>query len=182
MHTLNLRFANINDFAELMLIINSAYRDQHLNSWTNESRIVSGDRIQSKQLRTLINQQTDISNTHFFVAELDLGDDTKIIGCIQIDFIETDAEIGTFCIAPNWQNNGFGQQLLKLAEEYAYSVQPKLKNYSMWVLNIRRELIDFYIRKGYQITGIESEYPLEANVGKPLIDLKLIQLVKPLSF
>ena len=48
------RLAELHDIAELIKMINSAYRDQHQNSWTNESELVDGDRIDHAQLESLI--------------------------------------------------------------------------------------------------------------------------------
>ena len=50
------RLAELHDIAELIKMINSAYRDQHQNSWTNESELVDGDRIDHAQLESLIKQ------------------------------------------------------------------------------------------------------------------------------
>ena len=48
---LNFRTARISDITNLVDLINSAYRQQEGRSWTSESQIVTGDRINAKQLK-----------------------------------------------------------------------------------------------------------------------------------
>lgn len=187
MQNFELRLAENRDVPELLSLINSAYRQEHLQSWTSELCIVCGDRINYSQLDDLIKQTHQIPERqcdHFsqlLVATINSHDGEEIMGCILLDFILNDAEIGTFCISPKWQNLGYGQQLLKKAEAYALEIQPKLRSYIMWVLNVRSELIDYYLRRGYINTGKNTDYPLEANVGQPLVNVHLIQLQKMLK-
>lgn len=61
---------------------------------------------------------------------------------------------------------------------YALKTNPDLYSYEMWVLNLRDELIDFYLRRDYVKTGRISSYPVDAGVGEPLTELQLIHLQK----
>lgn len=184
MQKIELRLAEKRDASELLCLINLAYRQEHDQSWTNELGIVSGDRINQEQLDDLIKQthlipenQSD-SFSQLMVATINSNGAEDILGCILLDFIQDDVEIGTFCISPKWQNLGYGQQLLNKAEVFALKIRPKLYSYMMWVLNVRLELIDYYLRRGYIKTGKNSDYPLEARVGQPLVKVHLIQLQK----
>jgi len=51
----------------------------------------------------------------------------------------------------------------------------------MSVLNVRIELIAYYERRGYHQTGKTESYPLDADVGQPLVDLNLVILEKSLE-
>ena len=65
-----------------------------------------------------------------------------------------------------------------------YVIDLKLANltdFVMWVLSVRHELIAYYERRGYLKTGVIEDYPLDANVGIPQVDLHLIEMRKPLS-
>lgn len=64
---LNFRTARISDITNLVDLINSAYRQQEGRSWTSESEIVTGNRINAKQLEQALAQD----NFQLFVAELD---------------------------------------------------------------------------------------------------------------
>ena len=46
------------------------------------------------------------------------------------------------------------------------------------VLDVRSELIAYYQRRGYQITGHTEPYPVNANVGQPLVPIQLIEMKK----
>lgn len=173
------RLAEHYDIAELVNMINSAYRDPHQKSWTNESELVHGDRIDHAQLKSLIQQHNQKSfHSRLLVAEIRHQTKDEIIGCITIELQHQDVEIGTFCIAPEWQNLGYGVQLLHAAETYAAKMKPDIKRWVMWVLDARPELIEFYIRHGYVHTGVIQDYPLNLGVGTPLIELKLLELIK----
>ena len=172
------RLAEQADIAELVKMINSAYRDQHESSWTNESQLINGDRIDQAQLKSLIQQQHKSFQSRLLVVEVHHEMKDEIVGCIAIESQQKNIEIGTFCIAPQWQNLGYGAQVLNAAETYAIKMKPDLEQMVMWVLDARTELIDFYLRYGYMKTGIVEKYPFDLNVGTPLIAVKLLQLVK----
>jgi len=70
--------------------------------------------------------------------------------------------------------------MLNYAELYIRKTYPKLRDLVMHVLDVRTELLAYYQRRGYQITGRKSEYPLEANVGQPLVSIQLIEMKKSL--
>ena len=53
-----------------------------------------------------------------------------------------------------------------------------LSHYEMWVLDSRTELIQYYERCGYSKTVCIESYPVDANVGQPLIDLQLQHMSK----
>lgn len=179
MHTLKFRLAVHKDIPDLLHLINSAYRSHTDKSWTSEALIVSGDRINQAQLKGLIEaQHAQNMQSQFLVAELNVHADRDIIGCIALNYVQRDVEIGTFCILAEFQNLGYGQQVLQAAELYALKYQPKLKTLTMWVLDVRSELIEYYERRGYLKTGQTDVYPIDAQVGQPMLKLGLIQMQK----
>ena len=176
-YQLNFRTARISDITNLVDLINSAYRQQDGRSWTSESEIVTGDRINAKQLEQAVAQD----NFQLFVAELD----EQIVACIGLTFTQHDVEIGTFCIATTLQNQGIGKYVLDFAEQYVHnkvlSNHCHFTHFVMWVLSVRHELIAYYQRRGYIQTGIVEDYPLNANVGIPIVDLHLIEMRKSVA-
>lgn len=171
---LKFRTAQISDIQKLVDLINSAYRHQQGNSWTSEAEIVTGDRINTEQLLQMM------ADEHFklFVVE----QAREIVACIGLRFNFSEVEIGTFCIASNMQNQGIGKQVLDFAESYISDkvrlASPDLKYFVMWVLSVRHELIAYYERRGYRQTGHIESYPLNANVGIPIVDLHLVEMKK----
>lgn len=179
MHTLKFRLAENRDIPQLLNMINRAYREPTESSWSNEAAIISGDRIHQHQLeQLLIRQQHSQMDAQLLVAELNTQAHDEMVGCVALTYSDLDAEIGTYCIDPAWQAFGFGQQVLHTAEVYAVKQQPKLKTLSMWVLDVRSELIAFYERRGYVQTGNIADYPVDEDVGQPLVELKIIEMQK----
>ena len=177
MNHLKFRLAQQTDIPKLVDLVNSAYRQQQGNSWTSETEIVTGQRINTSQLEHALSQ----NNVQLWIAI----QDGEIVACIGLTFNEHDVEIGTFCIAPHLQNQGMGKQVLDYAEQCVkqselsnYPKHRRLNNFVMWVLSVRTELIAYYERRGYVQTGVIDNYPLDADVGKPIVDLHLIEMRK----
>jgi len=174
MKPLKYRTANVDDIDNLVSLINQAYRTNTGSSWTSEHSIVSGDRINHQQLLDSLSQQ----NFSLFVAEMVKNLESALVACIGLTFQQNAVEIGTFCVNSHWQNKGIGKQVLAYAEQKAFAICPTLINYEMFVLDARTELIQYYERYGYSKTACVESYPIHANVGQPLIDLKLQHMTK----
>ena len=107
------------------------------------------------------------------------------MACIGLTFNLYDVEIGTFCIAPQVQNQGIGKQVLDFAEKYIRQLvsneHQHLNAFVMWVLSVRTELIAYYERRGYVRTGVIEDYPFDADVGIPMMDLHLVEMRKAIA-
>ncbi|OTG62014.1 hypothetical protein B9T29_09795 [Acinetobacter sp. ANC 3903] len=174
MQPLNYRLAQMSDIENLVCLINQAYRTDSGNSWTSEQNIVAGDRINAQQLKKTLTQE----NFYLFIAEATEDFQTHLVACIGLTFQADHVEIGTFCVDSHWQNKGIGKHVLKYAEKMAAEHCPTLSHYEMYVLDARAELIQYYERCGYTQTDYREAYPLDANVGQPLIDLQLQHMRK----
>lgn len=117
-------------------------------------------------------------NFYLFIAEAIEDVQTHLVVCIGLTFKADHIEIGTFCVASAWQNQGIGKHVLKYAEKMAIEHCSTLNHYEMWVLDSRTELIQYYARCGYAKKQHTEPYPIHANVGQPLIDLQLQQMSK----
>lgn len=171
---LNFRLAELSDIPSLVKLINQSYREQQGRSWTTEVEFVKGQRISHEQLE----QQLELSNSLLIVAETD---SSKIVACIGLNFQDNNVEIGTFCTDPHIQNMKVGRCVLEYAEQFALQKAPELDSAVMYVLDVRSELIAYYERRGYVKTGNEEPYPIDADVGMPLIPIKLIEMKKDLK-
>ncbi len=114
-----------------------------------------------------------------------------------------DAYIGMFAVHPNLQGAGVGNVILQAAETFAErhllgdkasstqvldqqvsDQQPstKAKRLTMSILSHRPELLAYYQRRGYQLTGHSEPFPVDGNNGEPKRDdLALLELAKVLE-
>ncbi|MCU4529477.1 GNAT family N-acetyltransferase [Acinetobacter sp. P1(2023)] len=173
MNNLNFRLAQFSDIPQLVDLINKSYREQQGRSWTTELEWVKGLRITEHQLE----EQLQLRNSTLLIAETEFS---NIVACIGLTFENSQVEIGTFCTDPQVQNMRVGRSVLEYAEQYALKEDPHLTNAVMYVLDVRSELIAYYERRGYVKTGNEQPYPFEANVGVPIVPIKLVEMKKDL--
>lgn len=173
----NFRLAHEDDLASLTEMINQAYRSNTGQSWTNEAAIIEGLRITQAQLQESMRQL----NFEIWVLEGKQENPLRILGCIGLTKNLDSVEIGSFCIDPFLQNMGLGKALLNFAERYVEQNYSEIKVLDMYVLNVRSELIAFYERCGYTKTLNIEDYPIDANVGVPLVDLHLVHLQKRIN-
>ena len=100
-----------------------------------------------------------------------------LVACIGLSLDHNSVEIGTFAIDSSIQNLGYGKQMLNYVEVYVAQSCMDVRDLIM-VLDVRSELIAYYQRRGYQITGHAARYPVNANVGQPLVPIQLIEMKK----
>ncbi|MEQ1527338.1 MAG: GNAT family N-acetyltransferase [Gallionella sp.] len=153
------RTANKFDAEVITQLVNQAYRPaSELAGWTHESDLVSGNRISAGQV-------TDILSSPNSVILVGLKDST-IMACVHVEKVDRSCHIGMLAVLPNQQGAGDGKQMLAYAESYANEFFGA-ERAVMVVVSLRGELIDFYLRRGYQRTGAIMDYPLSANAGTP---------------
>lgn len=161
--------ATQNDITSIVDLVNIAYRAKDTQGWTSESAIVAGDRINAAQVQQLL-----IDDSKVFL----MFEDAVLIGCVHIQIQKNSCYIGMLTTHPQVQNQGIGKKILQFAESFAIQ-NHAIDTLNMSVLSSRTELITFYERRGYQLTGETTAYPIDANVGQPLVkDLVLLHLEK----
>ena len=101
-----------------------------------------------------------------------------LVACIGLSLDHNSVEIGTFAIDSSVQNLGYGKQMLNYVEAYVAQSCSEVRDLIMYVLDVRSELIAYYQRRGYQTTGHTEPYPVNANVGQPLVPIQLIEMKK----
>jgi hypothetical protein len=68
--------------------------------------------------------------------------------------------------------------MLSHAEEYALE-NFQASAFKMSILSSRPELLAFYERRGYGLTGEIEAYPSSAGVGQPIVDgIRVLSLLK----
>lgn len=158
LQSLTFRSATIDEAERIARLVNAAYRPAPgEGGWTHESGLVHGSRISPRQVEALIITSRVI---------VGLADGT-IVACVHVASDGNEAHIGMLAVEPSLQAGGIGKALLRHAEEYA-STLLGAEYLVLVVVGARRELMAFYLRRGYERTGNVLEYPVEAGVGTPL--------------
>lgn len=165
---MKLHAAQLTDANAIVDLLNSAYRGSI--GWTTENEIVAGDRIDQQGVQSEIeNQQSDF---------LIFRRDDFVIACICLQYNGHRAYIGSFAVDPQYQAEGLGKQILNAAEQHAKQ-RPEISEYAMVVVAERKELIEYYERRGYQKSGQIEPYPDGFKWGTPLVqNLQIVHLVK----
>jgi ribosomal protein S18 acetylase RimI-like enzyme len=159
----SLRVARVDDAAQLAEIVHLAYRAGLSRvAWKNENHLVSGPRATEEQIVDIL----QAADKTILVAEMPAtADETNIVGCVQIeDYGHGEAHIGLLTVRPDCQNLGLGKSLVKAAEEHSHK-HLQCKTATMSVLYNRTELLDWYLRLGYRLTGETAPF---AGVGTGL--------------
>jgi ribosomal protein S18 acetylase RimI-like enzyme len=142
--------ASIADVAELSVLINSAYRGEtSKKGWTTEANLLEGTRTTPDELKAIIS-----TPNHYLFK---FTRDKKIIGSVLLIDKKNVLYLGMLTVSPELQNSGIGKQLLHAAEEHAKSLN--LTTIQMTVIGIRKELLAWYMRNGYEDTGLREPFP-----------------------
>ncbi|KAF4979925.1 hypothetical protein FZEAL_3967 [Fusarium zealandicum] len=161
--SLTFRPATRSDITPLLALIQSAYRGPSSRAgWTTEADLLEGDRISPATLDAKITHPSDI-------ILLAYSSDQELVACCELVHRDDErAYFGLFAVTPPLQAAGIGRQVLQRAEEYAVK-QWGTKTMEMCVIWTREELIAWYVRRGYRLTGDKKPFPYEElEKGMPL--------------
>ncbi|NOT66962.1 MAG: GNAT family N-acetyltransferase [Methylophilaceae bacterium] len=159
---MNLQFkqATINDIQAIAELVNRAYRPTgDIKGWTHETNLISGERTNPEQIAGLFR-----TNSCILLA----WDHEKMIACVHVEIADACAHIGMLATSTESQGLGYGKQMLAYVEAFA-SQHFSIEKFTMAVILERKELLAFYLRRGYIATEITHEYPLSAGVGFPKV-------------
>ncbi len=161
------------DLDLLHALIERTYRgDTARLGWTHEADLLDGQRIDRESLAAIIAdraQEMLIFEKH-----------GEIIGCVQIaDKGNGKSYLGLLCVDPRRQAGGVGKQLISAAESES-AIRFGATHMEMTVIEQRLELISYYERRGYMLTGEMRPFPLDvSHAGRPLSFTVLTKLIKP---
>ncbi len=163
--------ATIHDVELLVTLVNHAYRGKEAKAgWTNESDLISGQRINTEQMTLIFSDP--LSTILKFVLH------NEIVGCVLLKKEDDALYLGMLSVNPTLQNAGIGKKLMAASEVFALNVG--CTNIKMTVFSVRTELIDWYNRRGYIDTGERIPFTNE-NFGKAENQLVFSVLSKKLS-
>ncbi len=168
------RNAQLSDIPSIVHLVESAYRgDASRAGWTTEADFLEGQRIDAQSV------QADIENPDSLIVLAEL--DSSLLACCHLQKKQLACYFGMFSVSPTQQGNGIGKHLIAEAERIA-KYDWHCSHMEMTVIDIRNELIDFYLRRGYVRTGKHLPFPYgDERFGIPLRgDLRFEILEKPL--
>lgn len=168
---LHISIATEKDRASIKDLLNISYRGEaSKQGWTTEAGLIAGDtRTDDKMLQKIMEQP----HSAFLKYTNDEG---KITGCVNLQKHDQKIYLGMFSVSPKLQGAGIGKQLLKAAEEYA--IQKECTAIYMSVISLRKELISWYQRYGYEDTGKRIPFIEDGVTGKHLQSLEFMALEK----
>ncbi|MEO6733084.1 MAG: GNAT family N-acetyltransferase [Ferruginibacter sp.] len=160
------------DIEELITLVNSAYRgESSKKGWTTEAELLDGIRASRPSIESMLQQP----GAMILAAKTEAG---CIAGCVYLKKDATHLCLGMLTVAPDIQAKGIGKQLLLAAENYGREMD--CTSIIMSVIDVRHELIDWYMRKGYQSTGETKPFPNDPAFGIAKQPLQFIILEKRL--
>lgn len=164
--------ATLQDVPELNILINSAYRgESSKKGWTTEEHLLGGIRTNEGDLSELLQKEN--------VTILKYTESDKIIGSVYLEKQVGKLYLGMLTVSPELQGGGIGKKLMQAAEDLAR--ENNIPKISMTVISIRKELIEYYERRGYKNTGETKPFPMnDPKFGLPKQDLAFIVMEKEL--
>jgi ribosomal protein S18 acetylase RimI-like enzyme len=161
---------NEKDLTSIDSLVNSAFRgESSKQGWTTEEHLLGGIRTNLDQLKNTFEE----GGSYMLKYTLE----HKIVGIVNLKKRESDLYLGMLTVDPGLQNAGIGKQLLKASEEVASQLH--LNTIAMTVISVRSELIAWYERHGYILTGEKAPFPMgNPDFGMPKQELEFVVLKK----
>lgn len=163
------RVARAVDLPALHTVIERAYRgDSARKGWTHEADLLSGVRTDPATLQAIVDDPSQ--------AILALFEGETPLGCVNVaNRGDGLAYLGMLCIEPARQGEHLGRRLMAAAEDHARD-RYGCATIEMTVIDKRRELIAYYERRGWHVTGEKRDFPIPVEpplfmdvLAKPLV-------------
>jgi len=169
------RNAELTDAQAITELINSVYRgDNAKKGWTSEADLLGGIRISKERIEQIIAKPDDVILLCII--------DGKIAGCVHLEKRKNGkCYLGMLSVDVNYQNAKLGRLILDKSDAYAKDifgcVQMEIK-----VISVRKELIDYYLRRGYVLTGQTEKFVVGKHIGElKLENMEFVYMVKQLT-
>lgn len=160
------------DIPSLVGLVNSAYRGEaSKKGWTTEADLLKGE------LRTDINTLGELLDKEGAAFLKYTSPEGIISGCVYLQKQERGLYLGMLSVSPEMQAAGIGKQLLAAAMLHAKETDCRV--IFMNVISLRTELIAWYQRHGYQLTGERKPLPDDNRFGIPTQPLEFVIMEKP---
>jgi len=157
---INFPLASFEQAGKIAALVNSVYRGENSKrGWTTEAGLLDGIRITEEKV-------TDILSIENNVIILAIAGN-NIIGCVHLEKKGEYCWLGLLSVDVNYQTYGVGRKLIQNCETFAKE-KFCCDEMKMKVIGIRTELIDYYKRRGYQLTGERQDFASSGDTfGEP---------------
>lgn len=172
------RFAGRGDVDAVVALVQCAYRGESSRAgWTTEADLIDGQRTDVAQVEAIVAGP----DSRILLAE-EAGGSVLVGSCQLVRRADGQAYFGMFAVRPDQQGRGTGRILLREAERLA-AVEWGATVMRMTVLDVRADLIGWYERLGYRLTGETEPFPYGVSAfGIPKVpDLRFAVLTRPLG-
>ncbi len=185
MKNISFRKAAIADASAIAAMVNAAYRgDTSRKGWTTEADLLDGSRTDFADIVVLLEAAGSVILMAESVDEHSQNS-KQMLGSVHLERVDHEgtsaAFFGMFAINPERQALGMGKQMMQAAEalvQHEWGARKML----MDVISVRSELIAFYERRGYQLTGYARPFPVNPDLWTAKASgLKLVRMEKLLA-
>ena len=148
---MHLQPACLDDLPALHALVESAYRGESARrGWSHEADLLEGQRTDMAALTAML----DDPKQHLLVFR----DNDRLRACVALtDKGDGLAYLGMLTVDPAQQAAGLGRLVLAAAEDHAAAFGAR--RVEMTVIAQRAELIAWYERRGYVLTGERRPFP-----------------------
>ena len=166
------REATSYDVPYIVNLVESVYRGEtSKKGWTTEADLLDGQRTDQEMILELMKKSI------FLVAQKD----NKIVASVQLEKREGYAYIGMLSVDVNAQNLKLGRRMLDECDQYAHR-HWHFKETRITVIERRKELVNWYERRGYKLTGRTEPFHQDPRFGIPKVnDLLLVEMSRAIS-
>lgn len=180
MNKLDFRHATLDDIPAIVALVESAYRgDASRAGWTTEADFLEGQRVDAEGVRSALEKPNSIvllaenastASTASTSSGTEFSWTSSLLACCHLEKTAEACYFGMFSVNPASQGTGIGKLVIAEAERLAKTLMQS-QRMEMTVIDIRDELIAFYIRLGYRRTGKHLPFPYgDERFGIPLRD------------
>ena len=157
-----IRPATLADLPAVHALVERCYRGADNHGWTHEGHLFAGPRSDLTSLAAVVAAPDQV----ILVADAGTGP----LASVQVSAAGNGVTyLGLLCVDPDRQNGGIAKRMIAAAEALA-AARFAARSMEMTVINQRPELIAYYQRRGFALTGEvrslpDGLEPLRADIG-----------------
>lgn len=169
---MDVQISQLSDVPELVRLVNSVYRGDPNNlGWTNEAGILDGQRVDTQMMSEMITTPDSVV--------LKAVQNQQLVACVHLQKKTNQVLLSMLSVSLQVQQGGLGKKMMEQCEHFVQK-HWGLRQIYLKVINTRQELIAYYERRNYRLTGKVEDFPYNnEKFGLPKVTgLKLLEMMK----